>query len=93
MQQRTITVHGQHVELAKPEDIADGIRAAREVFEAKQVDPLDCFNALAKLKRDELLSREEALMCVIWDAAEEAAFRTITHGWLSRDVDIQIAVS
>ncbi len=89
---RTITIQGKHAELASPEDIADGIRAATEVFEKNQADPLECANALAKLKQDELLTREEALLCVIWDEAEEAAFRAVTLGWLSRDVDIQIAV-
>ena len=89
----TLSIHGIHAELASPEDVADGIRAASEIFTRNQVDPLDCANALAKLKRDELLSREEALMCVIWDEAEEAAFRAITLGWLSRDVDIQLQVS
>lgn len=89
----TLSIHGRHAELASPQDIADGIRAASEVFAKNQVDPLDCANALAKMKRDELLSQEEALLCVIWDEAEEAAFRTITLGWLSRDVDIQLQVS
>lgn len=91
--QRTITIQGQHAELATPQDLADGVRAAAEVFARNQADPLDCAQALAKLQRDELLSREEALLCVIWDEAEEAAFRAVTLGWLSRDVDIQIAVS
>ncbi len=90
--QRTITIQGKHAELATPEQIAHGVKSAAEVFERNQADPLECANALAKLKQDELLTREEALLCVIWDEAEEAAFRAVTLGWLSRDVDIQIAV-
>jgi hypothetical protein len=91
--QRTISIEGKHAELASPEEMADGIRAASEVFERNGVDPLDCAAAIAKLERDELLSREEALLCVIWDEAEDAAFRAVTLGWLSRDVDIRIAVA
>jgi len=91
--QRTITIEGEHATLASPEEIADGIRAAAEVFARNGVDPLDCAAAITKLERDELLNREEALLCLIWDEAEDAAFRTITLGWLSRAVDIRIAVS
>lgn len=90
--QRTIYIHGKHAELASAEETAHGIKCAAEVFEKNGADPLDCANALAKLKADELISREEALLCVVWDEAEEAAFRAITLGWLSRDVDIQIGV-
>jgi hypothetical protein len=90
---RTITIVGEHAELASPEEIADGISAAAEVFARNGVDPLDCAAAVAKLERDELLNREEALLCVIWDHAEDAAFRAVTLGWLSRAVDIRIAVS
>ncbi|HYE37175.1 hypothetical protein [Methylocaldum sp.] len=91
--QRTISIEGKHAELASQEEIANGIQAASDVFARNEVDPLDCAAAIAKLERDELLSREEALLCVIWDEAEEAAFRTVTLGWLSRDVDIRIGVS
>jgi hypothetical protein len=91
--QRTITIEGEHAKLASPEEIADGIRAAVEVFERNGVDPLDCAAAIEKLEKDELLNRDEALLCVIWDQAEEAAFRAVTVGWLSRAVDIRIAVS
>ncbi|CAI8964760.1 hypothetical protein [Methylocaldum szegediense] len=91
--ERTITITGEHAELASPEEIAAGISAAAEVFARNGVDPLACAAAIAKLERDELLSREEALLCVIWDHAEDAAFRAVTLGWLSRAVDIRIAVS
>jgi|GEM_PF-1217632 len=91
--QRTIDIEGEHASLASPEEIAAGIRAAAEVFTRNGVDPLECAAAIGKLERDELLDREEALLCVIWDEAEDAAFRAVTLGWLSRAVDIRIKVS
>lgn len=91
--QRTITIEGEHAKLASPEEIADGIRAAKEVFERNGVDPLACAAAIDKLEKDELLDRDEALLCVVWDQAEDAAFRAVTLGWLSRAVDLRIAVS
>ncbi|OYW25687.1 MAG: hypothetical protein B7Z49_00795 [Hydrogenophilales bacterium 12-63-5] len=39
----------------------------------------------------EPLTRDEALLCVIWDAADDKAFRAVTLGWLARDVDIRLA--
>ncbi|SMF97704.1 hypothetical protein SAMN02949497_0274 [Methylomagnum ishizawai] len=91
--QRTLYIHGQHAELANAEEIAHGVQRAQEIFEKNKADPLECANALAKLKQDELITREEALLCVVWDEAEEAAFRAVTVGWLSRDVDIQLGVN
>lgn len=87
-----IRIEGEHAALASPDEIADGIQAATEVFQRQGVNPRACAAAIAKLERDELLSREEAFLCVIWDEAEDAAFRAITLGWLSRDVDLRIAV-
>lgn len=88
-----ITIEGEHAALASSEEIADGVRVAREVFVRNGADPLACAEAIEKLERDQLLSREEALLCVIWDEAEDAACRAITLGWLSRDVDIQLKVA
>ncbi|MDD5034588.1 MAG: hypothetical protein PHE55_07490 [Methylococcaceae bacterium] len=87
-----ISIEGKHASLASQEEIADGIRVAREVFARNQADPMACALAIAKMESDQLLTREEALLCVIWDEAEDAAFRAVTLGWLSRDVDIKIAV-
>ncbi|MBM4201053.1 MAG: hypothetical protein FJ189_07190 [Gammaproteobacteria bacterium] len=89
----TISIEGQHAHLASADEIADGIRVAREVFARNQADPLAAAAAVAKMESDELLTRDEALLCVIWDEAEEAAFRAVTLGWLSRDVDIKITVT
>jgi hypothetical protein len=86
-------IEGQHAELASASEKADGIRAAKEVFDSNQADPLACALAVEKMESDQLLTREEALLCVIWDEAEEAAFRAITVGWLSRDVDIKLKVT
>ena len=86
-------IEGQHAELASASEKADGIRAAKEVFDNNQADPLACALAVEKMESDQLLTREEALLCVIWDEAEEAAFRAITVGWLSRDVDIKLKVT
>jgi hypothetical protein len=87
-----ISIEGEHAALASEDEIADGIAAAREVFARNEADPLACQIAVDKLEKDELLNREEALLCLIWDEAEEAAFRAVTLGWLSRAVDIKIAV-
>ena len=89
----TIHIEGQHAELASPEELSDGIEAAREVFERYEVEPLACAAAIAKLKRDELLNHEEARLCVIWSEAEDAAVRAITVGWLCRNVDLRLVVS
>lgn len=87
-----ISIEGEHATLASEDEIADGIAAAREVFARNEADPLACQLAVEKMEQDELLNREEALLCLIWDEAEEAAFRAVTLGWLSRAVDIKLAV-
>ncbi len=84
---------GTHAELISPTDEADGIRVAKEVFARNDADPLACAAAIGKMESDQLLTREEALLCVIWDEAEEAAFKKVTLGWLSRDVDIKLKVT
>ncbi len=89
----TITIAGKHAELASKQEIADGIRGAWEVFARNEADPLACAAAMEKLESDQLLTREEAILYVIWDEAAEAAFRAVTVGWLSRNVDIKINVT
>lgn len=89
----TISIEGKHAELASAQEVAAGIQAARNVFAANEVEPLAAAAAVEKMENDQLLTREEALLCVIWDEAEEAAFRTITVGWLSRNVDIKLKVT
>lgn len=91
--QGTIAITGEDVHMASPREIEAGIRAAGQVFARNQVAPLDCAAAQRKREQDELLSREEALRCAIWDEADDAAWRAATVGWLSRDVDIRLAVS
>ena len=86
-----LKIEGTHVPLASPEEIAAGLNAAREVFQQHGADPLACAAAYAKMAKDELLTRDEALLCVIWDAADDKAFRAVTLGWLARDVDIRLA--
>lgn len=91
--QAVFGIEGKHAELASSDEIADGIRVAKEVFALNDADPLACAAAIDKLESDQLLTREEALQCVIWDQAEEAAFKAVTLGWLSRDVDIKLKVT
>ena len=91
--QAIFSIEGKHAELASPDQIADGIRVAKEVFALNNADPLACAGAIDKMESDQLLTGEAALLCVIWDEAEDAAFRAVTVGWLSRDVDIRIKVT
>ena len=88
----TITIVGEHSNVASETEISSGITAALSVFSEHHVDPLECAAANDKLKRDELLSREEALLCAIWNMADDKAFRTVTLGWLFRAIDIRLAV-
>lgn len=91
--QATLTLEGEHAHLASQDEITAGIKAASAVFAQHSVDPLACAAASQKLAKDELLTREEALLCVIWDTADDEAFRAATLGWLIRDIDIRLAVS
>lgn len=86
------SIVGSHAEVATPDDFAYAIRQAKVVFHRNDVDPLACHEAIQKLENDELLSRDEALLCLIWDEAEDVAFKSATIGWLSRDVDLRLAV-
>ena len=83
---------GAHAQVASAEDLAYAIHQAKAVFHRNNIDPMACQDAIEKLEKDELLSREEALMCLIWDEAEDIAFKSATIGWLSRDVDLRLAV-
>ena len=90
--QSFLKIEGDHANLASPEEIAAGINAAFEVFASNNADPLACAAASQKLEKDEELTRDEALLCVIWGTADDKAFRAVTLGWLARDVDIRLAV-
>lgn len=91
--QATICIEGKDIQLTSQDEIVAGINAAGEVFSRHQADPLDCAAADEKRYRgDALLTPQEASWCLIWDEANYAAFHAITLGWLSRDIDIQIAV-
>lgn len=83
---------GSHADVASPGDIAYAIHQAKAVFHRNDVDPLACHAAIQKLEKDELLNRDEALLCLIWDEAEDVAFKSATIGWLSRDVDLRLAI-
>ena len=88
----TLKIVGEHAHLASEDEISTGITTALKVFSEHNVDPFECAAASGKLERNELLSREEALRCVIWDTADDKAFRAITFGWLIRDIDIRLAL-
>ncbi|MHB1656425.1 MAG: hypothetical protein ACYCSZ_08700 [Burkholderiales bacterium] len=86
-----IRIEGQDAWIASSENISSGVNAANAVFARHNADPLKCAKANDKMLRgEELLSEEEALLSLIWDEADYAAFLAITTGWLSRDIDIQI---
>ena len=85
-----IRLEGEHVHLASQDEITAGINAAAAVFSQHNADPLACAAAYEKMAKDELLTRDEALLCVVWDAADDKAFRAVTLGWLARDVDIRL---
>ncbi len=90
--QADFRLEGEHIHLASPEEVAGGIKAASVVFAQHNVDPQACAAASQKLANDEPLTREEALLSVIWNTADDKAFRTATLGWLIRDIDIHLAV-
>jgi hypothetical protein len=88
----TLNLLGKDVHLLDEEEFEDGLKAAMNAFARHNADPQACAAANDKLVRDELLSREEAMMCVVWDEADTAAFQAATLGWLRRDVDIYLGV-
>ena len=88
-----LRIEGQDAWIAPQDSIIDGINAANGVFASHNVDPVECDKANKKLLRGkELLSKEEAMLSLIWEEADYAAFHAITVGWLCRDIDIQISV-
>ena len=88
-----LRIVGIHVQLASEAEMAAALRCATEVFAEHQAEPQACAAAKAKLENNELLSREEALLYVIWEEADDAAMRELTRGWLSRDMDIRLEVA
>jgi len=91
--QALLTLEGDHAHLASPEEVAAGIHAARDVFEQNGADPVACAAASEKLDKDQELTHDEALLCVIWSTADDKAFRAVTLGWLVRDVDIRLSLA
>lgn len=92
--QTCIIFEGENVNMASPDEIAAGINAANEVFSHHNVDPLACAAAKEKLAKDEPLTKDEALLCVIWETAEDKAFRAVTLNWMVRgDTDIWLVAS
>lgn len=92
--QACITFEGEHVDMASPDEIAAGIAAANGVFSHHKVDPLACAAAQRKLEKNEPLTKDEALLCVVWQTAEDKAFRAVTLNWMVRgDIDIWLVVS
>ncbi len=89
----SIKLEGEHVDLASPDEISAGINAASSVFSQHKVDPLACALANEKLETDQPLTKDDALLCLIWNTADDKAFRAVTLNWLVRDVDIRLAVS
>lgn len=88
----SLRIVGSHAYLASEGDRSSGISAAINVFSEHNVDPIECAAANGKLERNELLSREEALLCLVWATADDKLFRAVTLGWLIRDIDIRLAV-
>lgn len=89
---KNIKFVGEHAHLASSDELASGINAANAVFAQHNVDPLACAAAKSKLDQDQLVTKDEALMCVIWEMAEDKGFRAVTLNWLVRDIDIWLAV-
>ena len=85
-----LRIVGIHAQLASAQEMAAALRRAADVFAEHQADPQACAAAKAKLENNELLTREEALLYVVWEEAGDAAMRELTRGWLSRDVDIRL---
>ena len=89
----SIKFEGEHVHLASQDEIASGLKVADAIFLHHNVDPLACAAAYEKLETDQLMNKDEALLCVIWEMADDKAFRAVTLNWLVRDIDIRLAVN
>ncbi|QKE39906.1 MAG: hypothetical protein HO274_00070 [Ferrovum myxofaciens] len=83
---------GEQSSLLSGDEIRAGISAAFQVFEKHGVNPEDCKQAVRKLADNELLTKNEAFHCLIWNEAEDSAFRAATLGWLARNVDIRLKI-
>lgn len=83
---------GEHAFLLSEDEVSIGLGAAFQVFEKHGVHPEDCRQAVQKLAENELLTKDEAFHCLIWNEAEDSAFRAATLGWLARNVDIRLEV-
>jgi acyl-CoA reductase-like NAD-dependent aldehyde dehydrogenase len=74
--------HGQQ-EMRRPrlsasqEEIAYGIYAAGEVFARYRAHPLHCVAAHLKRADEQLLSKQELLLCLIWDEASDKAWQAV----------------
>ena len=88
----TIGFEGKDLEFASNEDILAGAAAARDVFDRQQANPVACARSSEKRHSNQLLSKEDAINCVVWDEANYAAWHAMTHGWLRRDVDIHLSL-
>ena len=92
-EQMSICMSGSDSMLLSDGERAAGVQAALNVFQRHGVDVSCCARAEEKRAADGLLTADEALWCVIWNDAQTAAWRAATIGWLSRDVDIGIALA
>lgn len=92
-EQMDICMSGSDSMLLSDSERAAGVLAALNVFQRHGVDVSRCAMAEEKRAADGLLTADEALWCIIWDDAQTAAWRAATIGWLSRDVDIGIALA
>ncbi len=87
-----ITLAGRDVGLVSEKEMALAIQAAEEVFTQYEADPMACEVANQKQYSDAEITRDEALLCAIWEEANYAAWHKATIGWMSRDVDLYIMV-
>ena len=87
-----ITLAGRDVGLVSEKDMALAIQAAEEVFAQHEADPMACEVANQKQYGDAEITREEALLCAIWEEANYAAWHKATIGWMSRDIDLYMMV-
>ena len=87
-----ITLAGQDVGFVSEKDMALAIQAAEEVFAKHGADPMACEVANQKQYSDAEITRDEALLCTIWEEANYAAWHKATIGWMSRDIDLYIMV-
>lgn len=73
----------QHGQMRRPrltasqEEIAHGIFAAGEVFARYRAHPLHCVAAHLKRADEQVLSKQDLLLCVIWDEASDKAWQAV----------------